>query len=394
MSIYLDHAATTPMPEWLREVYTQALTVVGNPSSIHQSGQHARDMLEQARAQIATLIGVDPMEVVFTSGGTEASNMWIKGRVFAHRQAHPSQEPPYLLLTRAEHHATLDAVEWLQKMRLAQPLWIEVDSEGVMSLDALEQQLSNIDPSRIAGITSLVANNEVGSIQPVAKMSQLAKDAGEIPAHLDAIQAFGHVPIDFRELAVDAMSITGHKLGAPIGVGALILSRHAAPIEPLIHGGGQQPSRSGTLDAAGAVVFAAALERALSNREAHCARARELRDRLLDGLTRAVSGVSVRGSIENRLCVNAHVTVEGAEGEVMLYLFDSFGVSVSTGSACQAGVAEASHVLLAMGLDERSARGALRFSIGESTTLDEIDRVIELFPEVVERARQAGYSEG
>lgn len=393
MTIYLDHAATTPMPEALREVYTEALSVVGNPSSIHHSGQHARDMLEQARARIAQAVGVDPMEVVFTSGGTEASNMWLKGRVFAHRAAHPGKPAPNLVLTRAEHHATLDAVEWLEAQELAKPLWVDVDADGVINLEHLQQVLGSVDPGQVAGITSLVANNEVGSIQPVAQIAEIARARGNIPVHWDAIQAFGHMELNLHEAAVDAMSITGHKLGAPVGIGALVLSRHAAPIESLIHGGGQQHNRSGTLDAAGAAVFAAAVERALNQREQHCAEIARLRDRLLDGVQSAAPGVTVRGSRENRLCGNAHVTVEGAEGEVMLYLFDSHEVSVSTGSACQAGVAEASHVLLAMGLDELSARSALRFSLGVSTTEAEIDRVVELFPSVVERARRAGYAQ-
>lgn len=392
MTIYLDHAATSPMPQSLLEFYAEALHVVGNPSSIHQAGQHARDLLEQARAQLARLLGVDPMEVILTSGGTEASNTWLKGRVFAHRRAHPDQIP-HLVLTRAEHHATLDAVEWLDRQGLARPIWVDVDQEAVIDLDHLQRQLDSVDPLHVAGITSLVANNEVGSLQPVEAIANIARERGNIPVHLDAIQAFGQIPLNVRQLGVDAMSITGHKLGAPVGVGALILTRTAAPIDALLHGGTQQPARSGTLDAAGAMVFAEAATRATSTMAQRCERLVALREKLLDGLS-AVEGVSVRGSRAKRLCGNAHVTVEGAEGEVMLYLFDSHGVQVSTGSACQAGVAEASHVLLAMGLDERTARGALRFTLGDESTEAEIDQVIALFPDVVSKARQAGYSEG
>ena len=392
MSIYLDHAATTPMPEELRAVYLHALEVVGNPSSIHQAGQGARALLEQARAELAEHLGADPMEVIFTSGGTEATNMWLKGRVFAHRKTNPLSDPCYLVLTRAEHHATLDAVAWLEELGLATPLWVDVDSDGVMDLSHLTTVLEGVESRLVAGLTSLVANNEVGSVQPVEAIAELARSRENIPVHLDAVQAFGRIPLNVRSLGVDAVSISGHKLGAPVGVGALFLSRIARPIDPLIHGGQQQPSRSGTLDAAGAVVLARAASRAMEHKEAECHRLTALRDDLAQRLSDAAPGVVVRGSMTKRLCSNVHVTVEGAEGEVMLYLLDSLGIHVSTGSACQAGVAEASHVLLAMGLSERTARSALRFTLGEDTTKADIDRVVEVFPGVVDKARAAGYS--
>ena len=387
MSIYLDYAATAPMTSELLALYTDALAVVGNPSSVHQQGQHARVMVEEARATLAGLLGVDPMEVTFTSGGTESINTWIKGRVFAHRAATEGGEA-YLVLTRAEHHATLDAVEWVEKQGFATPLWVEVDGDGVMDLEDLERVLGSVPSEAIAGVTTLVANNEVGSIQPVAGIVEMAREHGDIPVHCDAIQAFGQMPLSLSDLGADAVSISAHKLGGPVGVGALVMRREAAPVETLLHGGSQQPSRSGTLDAAGAHVFAHAAQHAIDSMVTRHEQLSQLRDLLLDGVA-AVPGVEVRGSVFNRLANNVHVTMEGASGEVALYLFDHEGVSVSTGSACQAGVAEESHVLRAMGCDSAMAASALRFTLGESTTQAEIEKVVELFPAIVEKARAA-----
>ena len=387
MAIYLDYAATCPMPADVQAEYAQALHLVGNPSSIHQAGQQARNLIENARAVIAGYVGVEPMEVSFTSGGTESINTWIKGRVFAHRKARPGEDV-FIALTRAEHHASLDAVEWLDASGFATPLWIDVDSDAVMDLAHLDAQLSAVPAGSVAGLTTLVANNEVGSLQPLSEIAAIAREHS-VPVHLDAVQGFGSIPLSLSELGVDAMSISAHKLGGPVGVGALVVSRAASPLDPLIHGGGQQVSRSGTLDAAGAVAFSHAamstFERSPSEREQR----RGLRDALIDGLG-VLEGVSVRGS-SNRLDNNVHITMEGASGEVALYLLDAEGIYVSTGSACQAGVAESSHVVSAMGLGDQAARSALRFTLGYATTQAEITRVLEVFPSVLERARVAGY---
>jgi cysteine desulfurase len=388
VSIYLDYAATAPMTKELLDVYTEALRLVGNPSSVHQQGQQARVMVEEARVTLAQILGVDPMEVTFTSGGTESINTWLKGRVFAHRRKMGSKNPAHLVLTRAEHHATLDAVEWLEKMGFSTPLWVEVTDDGEMDLEHLEEVLVGVPAGHVAGITSLVANNEVGSIQPVAGLMDIATEKDRYPVHLDAIQAFGQIPLNLSELDADAMSISAHKLGGPVGVGALVMRREAAPIDTLIHGGNQQPSRSGTLDAAGAHVFAYAAQRAVDTMVEKHERLTHLRDRLMDGLA-AQPGVEVRGSVFSRLPNNVHITIEGVSGEVALYLFDHEGVSVSTGSACQAGVAEESHVLRAMGFDSATASSTLRFTLGESTTQDDVDTVISLFPAVLEKARAA-----
>lgn len=387
MAIYLDYAATCPMPDDIRQVYSDALAIVGNPSSIHQAGQHARNMVEQARGDISRLIGADPMEVSFTSGATEAINTWLKGRVFAHRRAHP-QSPCYVVLTRAEHHATLDAVEWLEAQGLASPLWIDVDDDAVIDTDHLEATLAAQPTDAVAGVTTLVANNEVGSLQPFDAVADIAHRFG-VALHLDAVQGFGSIPLNLAREGVDAISISAHKMGGPVGVGALAVSRNAAAVDSLIHGGGQQVSRSGTLDAAGAAAFAAAATRAVVRAAQESDTLVELRTRLSAGLS-ALEGVRVNGS-DNKLHNNVHITMEGASGEVVLYLLDAAGVYVSTGSACQAGVAEASHVVQAMGRSHLEARSAIRLTLGESTTSDDIDTVLTLFPEVLEKAQRAGY---
>jgi len=366
VSIYLDYAATAPMPEAIRAVYTKTLEVVGNPSSIHQSGQEARALVEDSRATLAGILGIDPMEVVFTSGGTEATNTWIKGRTFAMRAA--GVELPVWILTKAEHHATMDAVEWLERQGLARIRWVDVDGDAVMVLDDLQSALSEFPSEEIAGVTTLVANNEVGSIQPVAEIARIAKAHG-VSVHLDAIQAFGHIELSIRQWGIDAVSLSAHKIGGPVGVGALVVTRGAPFIEDLHHGGGQQLHRSGTLDAAGAVAFAHAATLAEDQRVENEQRLAELSRKLRDGLVASAPGVVASGDPHKRLFHIVHVTVEGVEGDVLLYLLDEKGIRVSTGSACQAGVPEPSHVLLAMGLDEVAAKGALRLSLGLELSL-------------------------
>jgi len=259
-----------------------------------------------------------------------------------------------------------------------------------MDTDSLEVILRD---HPVTMVTTLVANNEVGSLQPVEEITRLALEAG-VPVHLDAIAALGYIALDFQALGVQAMSISSHKVGGPVGVGALVLSRDAPPLQALLHGGDQQRSRSGTLDTAGVVAFAAALElREQSRREAAHLLA-ERRDDLLRQLTQAVPEIVVRGSLSSRLPGNLHITVPGCEGDVLLYGLDQAGIQVSTGSACQAGVPEASHVLLAMGLDEPVARGALRFSLGYHTSAEDIALVASVFPQIVLQAQNAGMASG
>lgn len=391
MTVYLDHAATTPMTPAARAAYLEALDTVGNPSSIHGPGQAARELLEQGRDRVAAAAGADPVEVVLTGGGTEAVNLAIKGLFWA-RKAASGGAAVRILATRAEHHATLDAIEWLAAQQRAQPEWIPVDELGRIRLDALEFALST-DPGSVALVTTLWANNEVGTIQPVRDVVGLAHAFG-VPVHVDAIAALGQLPIDTAALGAEAVSLSAHKIGGPVGVGALVLAR-SATVEPLLHGGAQQRGRSGTMDVAGAHAFGVAAENAARDLAAHAAHLASLRDRLIAGLRR-IPAASLRGDPDpaGRLPGNVHATFHGCEGDSLLYLLDAAGFAVSTGSACQAGIPEPSHVLLAMGLSEAGARGALRFTLGAATTEDEIDALLAALPAAVEQARAAGLSAG
>ena len=380
MTVYLDHAATTPMLPEAIDAYTQALHQVGNPSSIHSAGQNAKRVLEEAREEISLSLGCDPIEIVFTSGGTESVNLAVKGLWWARQQDRPR---PRILVPGGEHHATVDTVEWLERYEGAVVEWIPLDSDGRIRVDALGEALAANDD--VALVTFLWANNEVGTLQPVAEIVALAKAHG-VPVHSDAVAAYGQVPIDFRSAGLDALSVSAHKIGGPIGIGALVLSR-SATVVPLIHGGGQQRQvRSGTQDAPAAVAFAVAA------RSSH-APYDELRDRVIEGVRRAVPSAVLRGDPAHRLPGNAHFTFPGCEGDSLLFLLDAAGVSVSTGSACQAGIPEASHVLLAMGLSDDEARGALRITVGHTTTRADVDAFLAALPDAVGRATRAGYAD-
>ena len=385
MPIYLDHAATSPLRPEVLAAYTAALPLVGNPSSIHGQGQAARELLEQGRDRVAASLGADTVEVVLTGGGTEAVNLGIKGLWWARKRTR-------ILVPLAEHHATIDSVEWLAAQEGAVLDWIEVDELGRIRLDALEAALA-VGGDDVALVTALWANNEVGTIQPAREIVAAAARYG-VPVHLDAIAAYGSVPIDFHAAGAAALSVSAHKIGGPVGVGALLLAR-TAKVEPLLHGGNQQRARSGTQDAAGASAFGVAAELATTDPAGHAARLSTLRDRLVTGIQSTVPGATLRGDPDpaGRLPGNAHFTFAGCEGDSLLFLLDVAGFSVSTGSACQAGVPEASHVLLAMGLSEADARGALRFTLGPDTTTAEIDALLAALPAVVERARAAGLAE-
>ncbi len=388
--VYLDYQATSPMPEAIREVYVEALAGVGNPSSIHQAGQRQRAVLEESKERLARLLGCEPIEIILTSGGTEAINTALKGAVWAAQAARGADTPTTLVSSRAEHHATLDALKWLHENEGTEIAWVPVDDGAVLDTDSLEVIVSD-HPATM--VTTLLANNEVGSLQPVEEIARIGLEAG-VPTHVDAIAALGYIPVDFARLHVTAMSVSAHKVGGPVGVGALVLSRHAPELSALIHGGDQQRGRSGTLDVAGVVAFAAALELREQQRLESSERLRELRDSLKEGLLSVVPEIVVRGSSAQRLPGNLHITVPGCEGDVLLYLLDQQGIQVSTGSACQAGVPEPSHVLMAMGLPEETARGALRFSLGYHTTPEDIDQVVSRFAAVVEQAKAAGMASG
>jgi cysteine desulfurase len=380
MAVYLDHAATTPMLPEAIDAYTRALGAVGNPSSIHSAGQDAKRVLEEAREQVAASLGCDPIEVVFTSGGTEAVNLAIKGLWWARQSDRPR---PRILVPGGEHHATVDTVEWLEHYEGAIIEWIPLDALGRLSLDALAASLDRHDD--VALVTVLWANNEVGTVQPVDEVVALASAHG-VPVHSDAVAAYGQLPLDFRASGLAALSVSAHKIGGPIGIGALVLSR-SATVVPLIHGGGQQRQvRSGTQDAPAAVAFAVAARHEHPDYTA-------LRDRVIHGVRRVVPQAILRGDPVGRLPGNAHFTFPGCEGDSLLFLLDAAGVSVSTGSACQAGIPEASHVLLAMGLTDEEARGALRITVGHTTTAADVDAFLDALPAAVARATRAGYAD-
>ncbi|MEV0199356.1 cysteine desulfurase family protein [Nonomuraea sp. NPDC050691] len=381
-SAYLDHAATTPMLPEAIEAMTEQLGQVGNASSLHAAGRRARRVVEEARESIADALGARPSEVVFTSGGTEADNLAIKGLYWARA---PRRR---ILISSVEHHGALDPAHWLADTQGAQVELLPVDGLGRVRPDALRAAIDR-DPGDVALVSVMWANNEVGTVQPVHVLAAVARDH-DIPFHTDAVQAVGQLPVSFAGSGADAVTVSGHKIGGPVGVGALLLARGLTPV-PVQHGGGQERDvRSGTLDAPAIAGFAAAVRVAVKEQESQRLRLAELRDDLIRRVRQAVPDVVLNGDPAERLPGNAHFSFPGCEGDALLMLLDAKGVECSTGSACSAGVAQPSHVLLAMGADAVSARGSLRFSLGHTSTRDDVDRLIEVLPGAVERARRAG----
>jgi cysteine desulfurase len=392
VSAYLDHAATTPLLPEARAALAAELGQVGNPSSLHTSGRRARRVVEESRESLAALLGAAPSEVIFTGGGTEADNLAVKGLYWARCAADPRRRR--ILASVVEHHAVLDAVEWLAEHQGAEPEWLPVDDVGRVRLDALEAAI-RADPDRVALVSVMWANNEVGTVQPVAEVVTSARPYG-IPVHSDAVQAFGQVPFDFASTGLDCLTISGHKIGGPIGVGALI-ARRGLDLTPVLHGGGQERgARSGTVDAPAVRAFAVAAEIAVRERAERVARVAALRDDAVDAVLRAVPDALLRGDPDpaGRLPGHAHFTFPGCEGDSLLYLLDARGVECSTGSACRAGVPEPSHVLLAMGVPEREARGALRFSFGHTSTAEDVEALAASIGPAVQRARRAALATG
>ena len=366
------------------EAMTRELAASGNPSSLHGSGRRARRVLEEARELIAERLGATPHEVVLTGGGTEADNLAVKGAYWARHDADPARDR--LLVSAIEHHAVLDPAQWLAG-RGARVELLPVDAAARLDLDRLRD---SVDP-RVAVISVMWANNEVGTVQPVSEVVATAARHG-VPVHADAVQAAGWLAVDFAASGLDLMTVSAHKVGGPVGVGALLVRRGTA-LTAVLHGGGQERSlRSGTPDAAGAVGFAVALDEAVRAREVTARRVAALRDRLLGGVLAAVPDTLVSGDPADGLPGIAHLVFPGCEGDSLLYLLDAAGIECSTGSACQAGVARPSHVVLATGLPERQARGALRLSLGWSSTDADVDALLAVIGEVVERARRAGVS--
>jgi cysteine desulfurase len=391
MPVYVDHAATTPISAPALAALTLELSRSGNPSSLHGSGRRARRSVEESRETLAAAAGAHASEVVFTSGGTEADNLAIKGLYWARRSADAARTR--ILCSAVEHHAVQDTVEWLERHEGAEVVWLPVDAAGVVSLDALEAALAEA-PERTALVTVMWANNEVGTVQPVEAVVAEAARYG-IPVHSDAVQAFGSLPVSFAASGLATMAVSAHKIGGPVGVGALLVRRDVT-LTPVQHGGGQERDiRSGTLDGAGIAAFAAAADDAVAHLPVEAPRLARLRNRLIEGIARQVPGAVLRGIPHPapegaRLPGNVHFTFPGCEGDSLLFLLDLAGIESSTGSACTAGVPRPSHVLLAMGLSEDEARGAQRFSLGHTSTEDDVDAVVGAIGDAYGRARTAG----
>ncbi|MFT4201519.1 cysteine desulfurase family protein [Gordonia sp. (in: high G+C Gram-positive bacteria)] len=385
-SVYLDNAASTAARPEAVSAMLPLLERAGNPSSLHAAGRAARRHLEEARESIAAALGARPSEVLFTSGGTESDNLALKGIVTARRRADPRRRR--LVISAVEHHAVLDPAQALAADLDLDLVIVGVDEEGFVDVDALAAEMS-AHADEMAAVSVMWANNEIGTIQPIARVAELGREHG-VPVHSDAIQAVGHIPVDFAASGLSALSVAAHKFGGPQGVGALVLGREVG-LAPLTQGGGHERDlRPGTQNVAGAVGMAAALAAATGNLDEETRQITARRDRLFDHLL-AVEGTRVNGPRgELRLPGNAHVSFEGCEGDSLLMLLDARGIECSTGSACTAGVAQASHVLLAMGLPMAVARGSLRFSLSQTTTDAEIDRVGAVIGDVVARARDAG----
>ncbi|MEN2422074.1 cysteine desulfurase family protein [Streptomyces rimosus] len=388
--VYLDHAATTPMLPEAVQAMTAQLTVTGNASSLHAAGRRARRTVEEARESLASALGARPSEVVFTAGGTEADNLAVKGLYWARRDADPARTR--VLASPVEHHAVLDAVEWLAEHEGARVEWLPVDVYGRVHADALREAIAR-NPDDVALATVMWANNEIGTIMPVRELAEAAAEF-DIPLHSDAVQAFGQLEVDFAASGLAAMTVSAHKIGGPYGLGALLLRREYAPV-PVLHGGGQERQvRSGTLDTPGIAAFAAAARHAVAHREEFARDIGALRDDLVKAVRAAAPDAVLGGDPDpaGRLPANAHFSFPGCEGDSLLLLLDAQGIACSTGSACTAGVAQPSHVLLAAGMDADLARGTLRFSLGHTSTEADVAAVAEAIGPVVERARSAGLS--
>jgi cysteine desulfurase len=390
--VYLDHAATTPMRPEAIAAMTEELGQLGNASSLHAAGRRARRVVEESREQLAEVFGARPSEVVFTSGGTEADNLAVKGLYWACQEGARQDSRRRVITTSVEHHAVLDSVRWLAEAQGAEAVWLAPGVDGRIGPDTLRAALAQA-PEQAAVVSVMWANNEVGTVQPVRELAAVAHEYG-VPFHTDAVQAAAQLPVDFAASGADALTVTGHKLGGPVGAGALILARGAAPV-PVLHGGGQERDvRSGTLDTPAIRAFAVAAEACARQQTDETERVASLRDDLIRQVLAAVPDAVLNGPPPGpgRLPGNAHFSFPGCEGDALLMLLDANGIACSTGSACTAGVAEPSHVLLAMGADESRARGSLRFSLGHTSTKHDVDALGLVLGDVVARARRAAAS--
>lgn len=399
MSAYLDHAASTPMLPVAREAFVEALSVVGNASSLHASGRRARKIVEESREKVAAALGAKTSEVVFTAGGTESDNLAVKGIFWSSTDSAPQRRR--VIASPIEHQAVLDPLIWLSEHAGAEIDLLDVDSQGLVSASQLREKIA-LDPENVALVTVMWANNEVGTIEPIADLAAVAHEFGA-RIHTDAVQVIGQLPVSFRKAGVDAMTISGHKVGGPHGVGALFVNDQTR-VTALSHGGGQERGlRSGTPDVAAIAGMAAAVDYWQINQPANTLRLRQLRTYLISEICKAIPDAILNGVkplaegldtsldlvSDLRLPANAHFSFPGCEGDALLMLLDAAGVECSTGSACNAGIPEPSHVLLRMGLSDDVASSSLRFSLGATSNEDAIDQLVAALPEAVFRASKA-----
>lgn len=378
---YLDYAATTPV---LDEVVDAMLPFLrggyGNPSSVYAVGREAKKGLEESREAVAEAMGATPGEVVFTAGGTEADNLALKGAAFRARSMRNNGN--HIVTTAVEHHAVLHSAEWLERHGF-RVTFLPVDAEGVVDLDALGAALG---PETVL-VSIMLANNEVGTIEPVAQAAALTHDRSRALFHTDAVQALGKLAVDVEALGVDLASFAAHKIGGPKGTGALYV-RRKTPVEAILHGGGQERDlRSGTPNVAGIVGMAAAAQIASKEVAEESERLSALRDRLQAGIAGSIASVKLNGAGAERVPGTVNLCIEGVEGESLLLMLDAKGIAASSGSACTSGSLEPSHVLMAMGVPPELAHGSLRLSLGRGSTADDVDAVLEALPPIVERLR-------
>lgn len=378
--IYLDNAATTPVKKEVLDTMIPYFTeVYGNASSIYvQTGQEARIALDASRKKVAEILNAAEREVYFTSGGTESDNWAIKGVAFANRQ-----KGNHIITSKIEHHAVLHACEYLEKNHGFAVTYLDVDADGLVSLEAIESAITE----QTILISIMYANNEVGTIQPIKEIAKIAKRKGVI-FHTDAVQAVGNIAIDVKELGVDLLSLSGHKLYGPKGVGALYI-RKGVKIENFMHGGAQEfKKRATTENVAGIVGLAKAMELANDNLDQHSAHSIELRDHLISRISAEIPEVKLNGHAVKRLPGNVNFSIRYIEGEAILLSLDMVGISASSGSACTSGSLDPSHVLLAMGLPHETAHGSLRLTIGDFTTKEDIDYTVDQLKIIVDRLRK------
>lgn len=378
---YLDHAATTPV---LPEVTDLMIDVLredfGNPSSMHAAGRRAKEVVEDAREQVAAAVGARPDEIVFTGGGTEADNLALKGAAAKLRG-----NGNHIVISAFEHHAVLDAAHWLKGQGFEVSL-TPVGADGVV--DPAEVA-ALVRPATIA-VSVMAVNNEIGTIQPIAEIATGVHAANpHALVHTDAVQALGNIRLDLHRWGVDLAAFAAHKIGGPKGVGALFV-RSGVALEATVHGGGQERGlRSGTLNVAGIAGFGLAAQTAAEEVEEKAEGLGPMRDRLLEGLRAEISDLAVNGTFDRRVAGNLSVSIPGTEGETLLLLLDQAGIACSSGSACASGAVDPSHVLMAIGVPKKLALGSLRFSLGRASSDDDVDAVLAALPGIVKRARRA-----